>query len=141
MNVVDTNVLFYAHDAREPSKQAAALDLIQNLPDGVLLWQVACEYISASRKLALLGHQADDAYTVVSELQGAWTTVLPTWRALELSQRYVAQYGFSFWDALLVAAAVAAGAVKLYSEDFGDRESIDGLQFVNPFAPPSRTAR
>ena len=136
MNVVDTNVLFYAHDPREPSNQAIALELIQNLSDGVLLWQVACEYLSAGRKLAPLGYRTEDAYAVLRDLQSVWTTALPTWHTLELSRRYVVQFGFSFWDALLVGAAVAAGAEKLYSEDFGGRDPIDGLQFVNPFALP-----
>jgi predicted nucleic acid-binding protein len=43
MNAVDANVLLYAHDPRDPNKQATAAALIQSLTDGVLLWQVACE--------------------------------------------------------------------------------------------------
>jgi predicted nucleic acid-binding protein len=50
MNAVDTNVLIYAHDPRDPAKQNKAVTLIASLTDGVLLWQVACEYVAASRK-------------------------------------------------------------------------------------------
>lgn len=50
MNAVDTNVLFYVHDPRDVTKQVIASNLLQSLTDGVLLWQVACEYLSASRK-------------------------------------------------------------------------------------------
>ncbi len=56
MNAVDTNILIYTHDPRDAVKQAAAVALIGTLPDGVLLWQVACEYVAASRKLAAYGH-------------------------------------------------------------------------------------
>ncbi|MEJ7714026.1 MAG: hypothetical protein WKF84_30305 [Pyrinomonadaceae bacterium] len=51
MNAVDTNVPIYTHDPRDPVKQAVAVALVGTLPDGVLLWQVACEYVAASRKL------------------------------------------------------------------------------------------
>jgi hypothetical protein len=51
MIAVDTNVLIYACDQADPKRQKVALDLITNAEDGVLLWQVACEFISASRKL------------------------------------------------------------------------------------------
>jgi len=43
MNAVDTNVLIYAHDPRDPVKQNRAAELIASLTDGVLLWQVSCE--------------------------------------------------------------------------------------------------
>ena len=51
MNAVDTNVLIYAKDRRDPRKQAIAEALIRDLRDGMLLWQVACEFLAASRKL------------------------------------------------------------------------------------------
>ncbi len=51
MIAVDTNVLIYACDQADPRRQTVALDLVTNARDGVLLCQVACEFISASRKL------------------------------------------------------------------------------------------
>jgi len=56
MNAVDTNVLFYAHDQRYPEKQRVASELIATVPDGALVWQVACEYLWASRKLEPFGY-------------------------------------------------------------------------------------
>lgn len=53
MNAVDTNVLLYTHDPRDARKQAIAVDIVGTISDVVLLWQVACEYIAASRKLTL----------------------------------------------------------------------------------------
>ena len=51
MNAVDTNVLLYARDPRDARKQATAAALVESLDDAVLLWQVACEYMAATRKL------------------------------------------------------------------------------------------
>ncbi len=62
MNAVDTNILIYTHDPRDEVKQAVAVALIGTLPDGVLLGQVACEYVAASRKLAAYGHNQTAAW-------------------------------------------------------------------------------
>ena len=51
MIALDTNVLIYACDKADPRRQKIALDLVSNTPDAVILWQVACEFIAASRKL------------------------------------------------------------------------------------------
>ena len=48
MNAVDTNILIYVNDPRDPVKQEVATSLISDLTDDVLLWQVACEYLAAS---------------------------------------------------------------------------------------------
>jgi predicted nucleic acid-binding protein len=56
MNAVDTNVLIYARDKRDPVKQQKACALTAKLKDGALLWQVACEFIAASRKLTTVGY-------------------------------------------------------------------------------------
>ncbi|MBN3947116.1 MAG: PIN domain-containing protein [Nostoc sp. NMS7] len=44
------------------------------------------------------------------------------------------RYNFSFWDSLIVACALAAGASILYSEDMQDGLVVDSqLEIVNPF--------
>ena len=78
MNAVDTNILIYVHDPREPQKQAIATALVQSLSDGVLLWQVACEYLAASRKLQAYGYRPDDAWQDIEDLRSVWTSVFPT---------------------------------------------------------------
>jgi predicted nucleic acid-binding protein len=55
MIALDTNILIYACDKSDPKRRAGALDLIGSATDGVLLWQVACEFVAASRKLAAQG--------------------------------------------------------------------------------------
>ena len=52
MIALDTNVLIYACDSSDPQRQKIAIDLISSTTDGVITWQVACEFIAASRKLA-----------------------------------------------------------------------------------------
>ena len=40
----------------------------------------------------------------------------------------------SFWDALIVRAAIASACTIIYSEDMQAGRTIDGLRLVNPFA-------
>ena len=55
MIALDTNILIYACDKADPKRQQAALDLVSSASDGVLLWQVACEFVAASRKAEIPG--------------------------------------------------------------------------------------
>jgi len=56
MQVVAVQSIIYVNDSRYPSKQAIAASLVANLTEGVLIWQVACEYLAASRKLEPFGY-------------------------------------------------------------------------------------
>lgn len=92
MNAVDTNVLIYVHDPRDSVKQEAADALVQSLVDGVLLWQVACEFIAASRKLEPLGFNRDKAYQEIRRLQRLWTTKLPSWPIINRAEKLLSDY-------------------------------------------------
>lgn len=83
MNAVDTNVLLYVHDHCDRDKQATAAALLDSWTDGVLLWQVACEYIAASRKLAPFGYSHAQTWRDIDDLHRVWTTIPPSWNVLE----------------------------------------------------------
>jgi predicted nucleic acid-binding protein len=133
MNAVDTNILIYARDSREPRKKAIAGALITEIQDGVLLWQVACEYLSASQKLTEQGFDRDQARSHVRELRMDWRTLLPDWRALDGAEDLTRRFSLSWWDALLIAACLVGRVERLYSEDFDAYGRIDALEIVNPF--------
>src|SRR3989304_6541523 len=133
MNAIDTNVLIYVHDDREPEKKAAARELIDRLEEGVLVWQIACEYIAAARKLAPQGYTPQDARQDVDDLRHLWKTALPNWKVFDRSAGLMQRYSLSSWDSLLVAACLETGVDTLYSENFSGYGEIDGLKIVNPF--------
>ncbi|MBN2390512.1 MAG: PIN domain-containing protein [Anaerolineae bacterium] len=134
MRAVDTNILMYAHDPRDARKQEIALALIESLTDGALLWQVACEYLSASHKLAPFGYDRASAWQDIRDMRFVWKTILPVWQVQEIAEDLMRRYSLSFWDAMVIAACLAGGVERLYSEDFDAYPSIDGLEVVNPFA-------
>ena len=62
MIALNTNILIYACDKADLMRQQVALDLVSSASDGVLLWQVACEFVAASRKLRSQGFTMADAW-------------------------------------------------------------------------------
>jgi predicted nucleic acid-binding protein len=134
MIAIDTNVLIYACDRSDPRRQKIALDLIEEATDGVLLWQVACEFIAASRKLAKNGFTAQDAWNRLGEFMGVFPLIPPHADILKGARTLHLRYGVSFWDALILSSCTQANVGTLYSEDVPGHSSLPGLRVIDPFA-------
>jgi predicted nucleic acid-binding protein len=51
-------------------------------------------------------------------------------RALDLKERYA----YSYYDSLILAAAIESGCPKIFSEDMSNRQIIENtLEIINPF--------
>jgi predicted nucleic acid-binding protein len=135
MNAVDANVLVYAIDTSEPRKRGVALDLFDTAPDLVLPWQAACECGATFRKLEERGISRSESRQFLRAIMKRLPVIVPNYLALERALDLQERYSLSFWDANLVAACLEAGVTRLYSEDITGYAIIDGLEFVNPFAP------
>jgi predicted nucleic acid-binding protein len=133
MIAIDTNVLIYACDRADPQRQKIALDLITNARDGVLLWQVVCEFLAASRKLDKQGFTPANAWNRLGEFRDLLALVLPTDGNLTRAKELHLTRGASLWDALILAACVEAGVEILYSEDLPGFEDFEGVHVINPF--------
>ena len=76
---------------------------------------------------------ADAAQTFfVHTLQPLWR-VMPSAGLYGEALRIKGRWKFSFYDALIVAAALEAGCKRLYSEDLQHGQRIEGLRIENPF--------
>lgn len=134
MNAVDTNVLIYACDQSDARRQRLALDLITTTSDCVLLWQVACEFIAASRKLNRQGFTSLQAWERLTEFRALMPLVTPTAAVLPRAQELHVKRNVSFWDAPILAACVEGGVEVLYSEDVPGMSELGSVSVVNPFA-------
>jgi predicted nucleic acid-binding protein len=130
---VDTNVLIYACDQSDPRRQQIALDLVTNTEDGVLLWQVACEFIAASRKLRKQGFTSTDAWNRLAEFRDLLPLVMPSEAVLIHAKELHLTRGASFWAALILAACAEAGVETFYSEDLPGFDDFEGVRVINPF--------
>ena len=133
---IDTNVFIYQLEALDERKSAIAEQLIR---DGIehgtacISFQVIQETLNvALRKAAIpLDREAARSYleTVLAPLFRVPATVDLYQRALDVQGRY----RYSFYDSLIVAAALVAGCKRLYSEDLQHGQQIDALTIHNPY--------
>jgi predicted nucleic acid-binding protein len=134
---VDTNVLVYAHDPGAGEKHVAARRLMERLWEsrsGVLSTQVLQEfYVNVRRKAARPMSPQESKRALADYLR--WDVVVNTGKsvleAVELEERY----GLSFWDSLILQAAIASGVETIYSEDLGDGRRYGSVRVENPFGP------
>jgi predicted nucleic acid-binding protein len=137
MNAIDTNIWVYRYDFRDPAKQKTAERLLATVRPLVLLWQVGCEFLAASRELAAFGFTEDQAWSALADMQVvAADTLFPDATVWAEARTLQVRHALSFWDALLVAACIRGGVQNLYTEDMGAPRVIDGLALVNPFLVP-----
>jgi len=134
MVALDTHVLIYACDRSVPQRQQTSIQLVTSSTDGVLLWQVACEFVAASRKLSTQGFSASDAWSRLAESIGVFRLVLPSEGVLNRAQGLHVSHKVSFWDAMILASCLEVGVEILYSEDVPGLDAVDRLRVVNPFA-------
>ncbi len=131
----DTNVLLYLFDNSEPEKKARAQEIFDREVEAdrvVLSTQVLQEfYVNATRKLAspLTPEVAEERVSDFSRLPLARVDAPLILSAISRSQRMM----LSFWDALIVEAALSAGASRLLTEDLQHGQEIEGLHVENPF--------
>jgi predicted nucleic acid-binding protein len=136
MNVLDTNIWLYSHDTRDLHKQSIAQRLIATVRPLALPWQVGCEFVAASRKLAPIGFAESQAWLALTAMRTLADAILvPVPDVWPETQALQSRYSLSFWDALLIAACLHEGVKILYTEDIGAPRTIDSLSLVNPFIP------
>lgn len=133
---VDTNILLYARDAAQPIKQPVAerwLEMLWRERAGRISFQVLQEYyVNATQKLKP-GLAKEIARQDVRSLL-LWTPVRTDAALLESAWTLTDRFGFSWWDAQIVAAARFSQCSVLLSEDMQHRMNVDGTVIINPFA-------
>jgi len=130
---IDSNVVVYANDRRDPEKQARGIAILKQLMtagNGVLSVQVLQEY--ANTALTGLDQEPEIVIRQVRLLEGL-TVVAPSAASVRRSVEIRKTYRTSFWDAAIVAAAEAEQCDFILSEDFNAGQYYAGIQAVNPF--------
>ncbi len=131
---LDTNVLVYAFDDAEPEKRDRARSLLAAPPSPLVISaQVIGEfYVVVTRKLAkpLVPSDAKAAVEQLLRLPVVPVDAELTAAAVATSQ----SSQLSYWDALIVEAASAAGCDVLLTEDLADGAMLRSMRIENPFA-------
>lgn len=129
----DTNVLLYADDADAGARRHIAQQHLEGaLRDGtaVLSTQVLQEYfVVSTRKLGVPAEMARQKIELLATMDLIHVGLELILGAIDLHRLH----GISFWDALIVKAASAAGCRRLLSEDLHHGQKLDGVLVENPF--------
>lgn len=131
---LDSNILVYADDESAGPKRVTARTLVKKYVGNgtaVVSLQVLQEYFAvATRKLGIAAELAQERVQLLSEGRVVCFEARDVIAAIELHRLT----RISFWDALIVHAARAAGAAVLYTEDLQHGGLAAGVRIVNPFA-------
>ncbi|MFH2123531.1 MAG: PIN domain-containing protein [Pseudomonadota bacterium] len=126
---IDTNIIIYSLGPASTKAHLAA-PLFVNSPS--ISTQVLSETANvAHKRLALSLTEIRQLITSLAAMCHVEIISLHTIHiALDIQERY----GFSWYDSLIIAAALDAGCDTLYSEDMQNNQEInDQLHIVNPF--------
>jgi len=131
---IDTNIFVYAQVINENQKHVIARDLLKSklFNNNVYIsTQVLGEFYSAMFK-----YKRSHAETskMINELIIGANVAAVMISTVQLGLKIAGKYGHSYWDSLLLAAAIENDCELFYSEDMQHNQVIEGsLTIKNPF--------
>jgi predicted nucleic acid-binding protein len=133
---LDTNILVYTFDNTQPQKQIISRKLVKDAlykRSGCISYQVVQEFLNIASRKFISPFSVNDSQTYLTSVLEPLCEVFSStglfYRALEVS----GHWGFSFYDSLIVAAALSVNSKTLYTEDLQHNQKIEDMIIVNPF--------
>lgn len=134
--LIDTNVLVYAHDLAEEKKRTQAIRVIDNLQKarlGCLSIQCVSEFFNTvtriQRQILALEEAIEQAQVLINSFPVFPLTSMVVLDAISGSKKYKIPY----YDAQIWACAHLNQIPLIFSEDFLNGQTLEGVRFVNPF--------
>ena len=135
---LDTNLFVYAFDRDNLDKQARANELIKIAlagRAGCISFQVIQEFINVATRKFETPLSMPDCEKYLHAVLAPLCEVFPSIEFYVQSLEIVERWQFSYYDALIVTAALQAKCRVLYSEDLHHGQKIQDLTIQNPFKP------
>lgn len=133
---LDTNIFVYSFDQGATLKARKAAQLIRNAlttQKGIISYQVVQEFFNVALKRFSQPMKLAEAEqylgTIFRPLLGVHSSQALYAEALHLQT----QSGLSWYDSLIVAAAIQAKCDSLFTEDLQHGQRFGSLQVTNPF--------
>jgi len=128
----DSNIIVYCYSATEPDKQKKVFSIIDNCKFPFISSQVLHEFCNVAHKK----FHADDinVNTALTEIERLFYIHLNCITTVREANDIKHKYKFSFYDSLIIAAALECNCKILYSEDLQHKQVIENsLTIINPF--------
>ncbi len=127
---VDSNIFLYAFSDRDNRKQTLAAKIL--LGNASISTQVINEV--SNNMLKKMNFTNNEIKDFVTSCYGRYSIVNLSEELFVLGCELREKYYFSYYDSLIVSAALVANATTLYSEDMQHQMKInDTLTIINPF--------
>jgi len=133
---LDTNIFVYSFDQSAPAKARKAAELIRRAlttQKGVISYQVVQEFLNVALRRFSQPMQASDAEQYLRTVFQPLLSVHSSQALYAEALHFHAQSGLSWYDALIVSAALQARCDLLFTEDLQHGQRFGSLQVVNPF--------
>lgn len=131
---LDTNVLAYAEGLNGIVKKQATLELVQKLPQDLIVLPVQTlgELFNVLSRKG--GRSPEEARLSVLGWRDSYEVVDTTAKIVIFATDLASQRGLGIWDSVILATAADAGCRLLLSEDMQDGFTWTGVTIANPFA-------
>ncbi len=132
---IDTNILIYSFDLNTSLKRTISEELIKNALSGAgfISFQVIQEFLNISTKKFENPMSVEEAKIYISKVLFPICKIFPTEELYYISLEINAKWKFSFYDSLIIAAAIESNCKILYSEDLQNNQKIYDLTIINPY--------
>jgi len=132
---LDTNVIIYAYDSSAGKKHEVAREVLTELWEsglGVISTQVLQElFINVTKKIPK-PIDIDLAKGIIEDFL-RWDVVVNDGESLLDAIDILVEYNYSFWDSMIIQAAVKGGAELLLTEDLEHGKVVKGVEIRNPY--------
>jgi predicted nucleic acid-binding protein len=127
---LDTSILVYSLDPRDPAKRAKARGVLQAGGHRFVISTQVCQelFVTAVAKCGVAPLRAKQVLRSLTWAELVTVTAVHIEQAIDLH----ILHEVSFWDALIVAAAASAGCQVLWTGDLNTGQSIGGVRIENP---------
>lgn len=133
---IDTNIFIYLFDETDDRKRAIAEQLIQQALEtrnACISYQVIQETLNVVTRKLPSPMSTENARRFLEQILIPLWQTMPSLALYQQGLELQARYGFSFYDALIVAAALESGCTRLYTEDLQHGQQVGELLIENPF--------
>jgi len=133
---LDTNIITYAYDTSAGEKHRIANKILVETWDfgnGILSTQVLQEFFVSITRRIQKPLEVMRAKEIVGDLL-TWDVMVNDGESILKAIDLHHHYHFSFWDSMIIQAALKGNAALLLSEDLSGGQTIHGLVIKNPFS-------
>ncbi len=133
---IDTNVFIHQLEALDERKADMAAGIVRRgieTGNACISFQVVQECLNTVLRKAEIPLDTKQAHAYLDSVLAPLVQVPASISLYHRGLDVQARYGYAFYDALIIAAALQAQCTRLYSEDLQHGQRIDSLTIEDPF--------